>query len=373
VSSRGSAWLREERDAYVFGLLRCALGVLLFLQASRALSDWWDSGYFGDYWHLPIVPASLVPSHGVYAGLLAFELVAAACAIAGVWSRAALLGSSTTGLYLLLCDRLQYHNNRYALLLIAFLTAFTPCDRSFSARRGARALSPEARRAPTWARRLVQAQVSLIYGASALGKLADPDWRGGQVLAIRYLHTLSYLASQGVRVPRWLADVYTSPWYASATAKGAISLELFLALGLWQPRTRRFALWLGVLFHFGIELSARVELFSWLMWTAYLAFVTPECRERLLEVDPRSRVARLATVVLRRLDILARFDVHENADLLTSAGSIVRVTDRSGHAHTGWAAYAQIASAFPPLFAAWPLLAMLATFRERRQRSAAAP
>ncbi|HEY4159839.1 MAG TPA: hypothetical protein VGM29_17130, partial [Polyangiaceae bacterium] len=82
--------------------------------------------------------------------------------------------------------------------------------------------------------------------------------------------------------------------------------------------------------------------------------------------------ARLATFVLRRLDILARFDVHENAELLTSAGSAVRVTDRSGHAHTGLAACAQIASAFPPLFAAWPLLAIVAAIRERRRRDAVA-
>jgi hypothetical protein len=366
--NRPRAWLEEERDAHVLGLLRALIAGLLLLQTGRAWLEFRAGGFFRDYWHMSILPNRLGPPEWLYVALLWLALVASACALLGVWPRRALLLASVTGFYFLLCDRLQYHNNRYALLLIALLTSFLPSDRSFSVLRlGARALPPAERRAPTWARRLVQAQVSLIYAASALGKLADPDWRGGQVLAMRYLKTLYYLRMQGVSVPAWLASIYGSPWFASLTSKGAITLELFLAIGLWLPWTRAFALWLGVLFHLSIELSARVELFSWLMCSAYVAFVTLECRERALEFSRRSRAATALAWLVRRLDLLARFEVRESSEPEAPA---LLLRDRSGRAHTGAAALAQVARAFPPLFLLWPLLAAAALVWPARKRSA---
>jgi hypothetical protein len=47
-------------------------------------------------------------------------------------------------------------------------------------------------------------------------------------------------------------------------AKVIIGTELFIAGGLWWRRTRRLALVAAVAFHIGIQLTANVQIFSYL-------------------------------------------------------------------------------------------------------------
>jgi Vitamin K-dependent gamma-carboxylase len=294
------------------------------------------------------------------------QAVAAACAFLGLWPREALLSAASLGLFLLGLDRLQYHNNRYALLLLGFLLAFTPCDRSFLiAQRRAHTLPEAERVAPTFARYLFQVQVSLVYLGSACGKLFDDDWRGGQVLLVRFSSTAAFWAARGVTLPHSLELLLSSTWFASLAAKAAISTELFIALGMWFPRTRRLALWVGVWFHFSIEVSARVELFSWLMLASYLAFVVPEIRERRFELDPQRALGRALARALAVLDWCARFQIVER-----SGGESFTVRSRDGRTAHGLAGLGLLAEAVPVLFPLWLPLALLAKARERRASSA---
>ncbi len=359
-----AALFGEERDAYLLGLLRVAISVLLFLNCARLILELERQGYFADFFFLPMVPASLVPSRTAYELLLGMQAVLAVCAGLGVRPREALLGASSIGLFVLLCDRLQYHNNRYVLLLLGGLLSFTPCDRSFRlARRPAQWHLPEAARvAPTFARRLFQCQVSLVYLGSACGKLLDADWRGGQVLLLRFVKTAQICSEHGIALPQPVAQLLASAWFASAAAKAAISTELFIALGAWHPRTRRVALWIGVLFHFWIEVSARVELFSWLMWVSYLAFVTPELRERRFEFDPDHVLGRALARLVRLLDWCARFDV--SALPFGERGrAACYVTNRAGQRSDGLRGVTHLAEAVPLLFPLWLPLALLARVR----------
>ncbi len=355
------AWFfSEERDAYVLGLLRLALSVLLLLNGARLILELKNGGYFGDFFHLPVWPEALVPSAAEYALLLAVQAVAALFAFFGLWPRGSLLLASSVGLFLLGCDRLQYHNNRYALLLLGFLLAFTPCDRALLiARRRPHTLPLHARIAPTFARRLLQIQVSLVYLSSACGKLLDSDWRGGQVLHLRFESVAPFWASHGVPLPAWVARALSSAVLGSFAAKLAISTELFIALGLWFPRTRRAALWVGVLFHFWIEVSARVELFSWIMGASYLAFVTPELRERRFEYDPENQRGRALARLLHWLDWCARFEIAPRKASEPSAGAY-RVVGRDGVAARGLRGAALLAQATPLLFPFWLPLELLA-------------
>lgn len=362
-----NAWVRlfdEERDAYVLGLLRVALGALLFLNGGRLILDFERQGYFADFFFMPIVPGSLVPSRTVYELLLAGQAVAAACACLGWRPREALFGASSIGLFVLLCDRLQYHNNRYALLLLGGLLSLTPCDRSFLlVHRPAHWHLPEpARIAPTFARRLFQCQVSLVYLGSACGKLLDADWRGGQVLLLRFLKTAEICAQYGIPLPHPLAQLLSAAWFASAAAKAAITTELFILLGIWFPRTRRVALWVGVLFHFWIEVSARVELFSWLMGASYLAFVTPELRERRFEFDPDRAAGRALARSVLLLDWCARFDVTP-LPFGERGRAACYVTNREGCRRDGIGAVSHLAEALPLLFPFWLPLALITRTR----------
>lgn len=368
MTSARSAWsyfFREERDAYVLGLLRLAISTLIFLHSTRFILELQRDGYFADFFFVPIVPRAWVPSRAVFELLLAGEALGAVCAFLGWWPREALLVASSCGLFVLLCDRLQYHNNRYALLLLGWLLAFTPCDRAFRVGRRPVHLPESARVAPTFARRLFQIQVSLIYLGSACGKLLDPDWRGGQVLLLRFLKTTEICAQNGVPLPHSIEALLASAVFASLAAKAAISTELFIALGAWFRGTRRLALWVGVLFHFWIEVSARVELFSWLMWASYFAFVTPELCERRFEFDPDRVTGRALARLVALLDWCARF---EQKPLPYGERGRARcyVTNRQGRRADGLAGAALLAEAIPLLFPLWAPLALISRVRPER-------
>jgi hypothetical protein len=352
-----SRWLSEQRETYVLGLLRVGFALLLFGQLSRRALELWRGGYFGDVFHMPLVPAALVPSAGVYGCLLGAALLGCALSALGVFARPALFGAAALGLFCTLCDRLQYHNNRYQLLLLAMLVAVTPCDRSFSLVR-----TTELGPGPRWGARLVAFQVSIVYLASSLGKLFDADWRGGAVLRLRFAVAEPYLADYvGADLARACTDVITHPAFAALAATIAISSELFLAVGPWLRRTRILALWLGVVFHVSVELFARVELFSYTMLCSYLVFVTPELRERRLSWDTSRRIGRRFSRLFQRVDLLQRFE-HEQSP---TQPSLLETSDRDGERHQGLAAWRELARAVPPLFPLWLPLRLL-TLRRRR-------
>jgi hypothetical protein len=362
-NDRRTSFFGEERDAYVLGLLRLALSALLFLNGGRLILELCRGGYFGDFFHIPMVPEAWLPSATGYAVLLGVQALAAVFAFLGLWPREALFVASSLGLFVLTLDRLQYHNNRYALLLLGFLLAFTPCDRSFLIARKRHTMPEAERAAPTFTRRLFQSQVSLVYLGSACGKLLDPDWRGGQVLLLRFASTAPFWAARGVTLPNWLDTTLSSMLFASLAAKLAIGTELFIALGMWFPRTRRLALWVGVLFHFSIEVSARVELFSWLMVASYLSFVVPELRQRRFEFDAESALGRALARALLYLDWCARFQIAQRS---SDERASVFVTNREGRTEHGLRGAALLAEAIPVLFPFWVPLALLGWLAHRR-------
>src|SRR5579871_1856326 len=107
-------WRDEVGDAYVLGLARVALGVLLFLNALRLWSDLQDH-YFGDVFHVPFLPEALVPPAPVYRLMVVAQLLLPVLVVAGHGARLALFASAVIGAYGIACDRLQFHHNRWAL------------------------------------------------------------------------------------------------------------------------------------------------------------------------------------------------------------------------------------------------------------------
>lgn len=344
----------DERDAYVLGVLRIAAGVLVVVQTVQRLWETSRYGFFGDVFHLPIVPEWLVPSLSVYWLLQLGALAGGVLAVIGFHGRAGLLVSAAVGLFLLLANRLDYHNNRFALLLVALLAAFAPSDRSLRLAGGRPLSLPEAeRRAPALVTSLLRLTVSAVYVSSGGGKLLDPDWRSGQTMLLRFERGIEQLTERFGALPEALVSAYSSPVFASVAAKSAITLELLLAVGLWLPKARPLALYAGALFHLGIQLTARVELFSYVMAAAYIAFVTPEVRERVVELDPATASGRRLARALPFLDWLARFRVSART------GARLRITGRRGTAQEGPAGLAELARGIPLLFPLWlPLAAV---------------
>jgi hypothetical protein len=346
-------WRDETGDPYVLGLVRVALGVLLLGNALRAGREL-VRGYFGDVFHWPLLPEALVPSRGVYAVVVGLQMALAMLVVVGTKARFALAASALIGAFVLACDRLGYHHNRYALFCYALLLSFAPCDRSF--RLGA----PVDRVGPLWAARLAALQVSIVYVASSGSKLFDPDWRGGTVILERLRLYGGRAVAAGVPA-RWIEGI-AQPGPASLLAKLAIATELFVAIGLWSRRTRALALWAGVWFHLTIEVTSRVEGFTWLTLAMYALFVTPDVRARRLSFD-KSRVAgRASEWVVARLDWLARFQVEPAVAGQVPPRRIAIAVDRDGRTATGVRALALVTRCTPLLFPLWVLLAAAAWF-----------
>src|SRR3954451_12387127 len=112
-------WQTETGDAYLISLVRAVFGVLLVLSALRELDELRAGPYFGDVYHLPLLPEAMVPNRSVFLAIAVAQLVFGLLVAAGRFARPLLLASAWLGIYLLLCDRLSYHNNRYALFLLS--------------------------------------------------------------------------------------------------------------------------------------------------------------------------------------------------------------------------------------------------------------
>jgi hypothetical protein len=341
-------WQREQGDTRALALVRVGLGLFLASQAVRQALEL-RATYFGDRFHLPFLPEAWVAPRSLYVALVAAQLVVAAMAVLGAWARPALLVGALLGLYVLLCDRLQFHHNRYTLLLFSGLLAFSPCDRYFAVRCG------DERTGLLWAQRLSQLQLAIIYVASGGSKLLDPDWRSGVVISDRITRFAAIPLSAGI--PHAVVELFCAPTVASVVAKLAIATELLLAVALFRPRLRACALWWGMMFHLTIEITSKVEIFTWLTLTLYLLFITPDVRAREIRFDPERH--DLVAVVVRTLDWLGRFT------LTPVPGAPLVVLDRDGTCATGLEGLVLLTRALPIAFPLWLPLAALAKLKAR--------
>jgi hypothetical protein len=349
----------EIADGYVLGPVRAMVGALLLWHALVSAEDLAKLGYFGDGYHAPMIPDLLVPSHRVYALVLALRVCLAVMVTIGVWARPALAASALLGAWILLCDRNQFHHNRYSLYCYAFLLAFTPCDRSW---RAVESAVIEPRRGPFWAVRLAQLQVSLVYLASGGSKLLDPDWRDGLVLADRVARHVHVAVAAGV--PRRVVEWFARADVASAVARLAIMTELIVCVALWVRPLRVVGIWWAVWFHVVIQLTAKVETFTVMQLAMFGLFVTPDYRPRKIFFDPSRFWGKLSRTFVPALDWFARVEIKPWEPDDQSGHSVV-VVRRDGGRVTGIRAFAMIARCIPLLFPIWAPIALLASFTKQ--------
>lgn len=239
----------------------------------------------------------------------------------------------------------HFRHNRAFLLFLLAAVALSDSGRvlSLDARRrrtrtGAAPADPADDLGTVWPLWLLRVLAASVYLASGISKLIDPDWSGGLVLwdrAVRHQHLVRE------HVPEPIADVVvqvvTTRWVHTIASPIAVAMELFIGIGLWFGRTRLAAIWVAIFFHVSIELSASVEVFSLAAIAALVIWATPSTRDRIAVVPDATWV--------RRLDWLARFEVHERP------GAELTVTDRDGTAHTGatarWLLWSRLPLVFP--------------------------
>jgi hypothetical protein len=207
-------------------------------------------------------------------------------------------------------------------------------------------------------------EASVVYGASGLSKLLDPDWFGGAVTWDRVVQKRDRLAA--TPLPDWVVSALTDRTFHAYAAKLIVLTELFIAAGLWWRGTRYAAVWLAVCFHLSIELSANVEVFSYLGIAALVIWAVPATRDRVLVVNPAAPVQRRLATAVGRLDWLGRFRIET-----ARPGSPGRVVDRDGRVLRGGSAVAFALSRLP--VTAWFALPVLLLLRLPRRRIGGQP
>jgi hypothetical protein len=153
----------------------------------------------------------------------------------------------------------------------------------------------------------------------------------------------------------------------AGAAKFIVLTELFIAAGLWSRRTRYAAVWVAVAFHTSIQMSASVEVFSFLAISVLVAWAVPSTRDRVLRLDVTDPAQRRLRNAVAALDWLARFRVEP-----APPGSAVALVDRDGTMVRGKAAIAFTFSRLP--LTAWfalPTLLLPSVRRARRVEAVA--
>lgn len=348
-------------------LLRILVAPIVLLHLRPLLEDAMDGRIYRDHFYEPY--ASWYPElpRGAYVALLWVAAVAAVAMMLGLLARAATITVAVIITYDLFLSTTNFHNNRAYLVIVLAALAVTPCDRELAldarwrARwRARRGQPPLPTTSPGWPLWLLRFEAATVYGASGLSKLVDGDWFGGTVTWHRLTRVRDQLEASVL--PPWAIDVLTNRDFHTFAAKLIVATELFIAAGFWSRRTRYAAVWVAVCFHVAIQVSARVEVFSYLAISALVIWAVPSTRDRTLTLDPANRSHRALASGIAMLDWLARFRVQHGPP-----GSPVAVADRDGTVTYGGRAVAFAASRLP--LTAWFALPVVAVDRLTRRFS----
>lgn len=331
-------------------LLRVLVGPVVLLHLRPFLADSAGGHIYRDTFHEPYAAWYPELPRALYVALLWAGAAAALAMTVGLVTRVATAATFGVVAYNLFLSTTHVHNNRAYLVIVLAALAVAPCGRELSVdawRRRRRGLPPLPLTAPAWPLLLLRFEASVVYGASGLSKLVDPDWFGGTVTWHRVVRVRDELVASPL--PGWAIDVLDERSFHTYAAKVIVLTEIFIALALWWRVTRDAAVWVAVVFHVSIQLTARVEVFSYLAVAALVIWAVPVTRDRVLVVDPRRAAHRWLAVLVRRLDWLARFRIAPG-----SPGEPVTVIDRGGRVLTGARATALTLSRLP--VTAWPAL-----------------
>lgn len=118
---------------------------------------------------------------------------------------------------------------------------------------------------PPWAQRLLQLQLTAIYFQCFWTKLSGKVWLDGS--AVYYILKTDHYSHLG------LAQLSSNFLLCQLLCWFTLATEFSLFTLIWFKRTRYFALALGVLFHFGIDLCMNLPMFEYYFIALFLLFL----------------------------------------------------------------------------------------------------
>jgi len=221
-----------------------------FLQGTSPLLGWPTNAYhaaFAGWSWPPVIVAALCIAR-------TFGIVAL---LVGCFSRIAGPLTGICGYLILLQDELGYVQTLHLLYASAILLGMADSGCAFALRRD----RPISWLSSIW---LMRIWVASIYFWASLAKIRV-DWLSGEALAV--FHRYGGLTGPG-------ADVLLATEARRMAVAGSITLvEFLLGPALLYDRTRKVALPCAYVFHFGVEVVARPDLFGYAMSALLLVFL----------------------------------------------------------------------------------------------------
>ena len=267
------------------------------------------------------------------------------------------------------------------LLVTLFLMCITPYHGDYFSVDALRKPNPEAYKTPRpfFLQRLLQLQIASTFFYTALYKIS---FRGNW-LSANPIHYLMNYPPQGVTknflLKEWMAS---QPAFCYWVGIFIIAMEMSMPFLLFNPKTRRSAILMGVLFHIVLLLTLDVPaIFFFLFPAQMLLFIHPqsqvdwiERRRSLNAQSPRYKIVydghcqfcQHSVQQLKVMDLFFRcdyvdFQAMENLELLhsslnkPSAASQLHLITPDGKIYGGFLAFRQMGWLMPMLYPLLPL------------------
>jgi hypothetical protein len=276
MTERWNRFWFEEIPVEIYSILRMLFGVLGLLSVIGLLDlplFWSCDGLVASR------GSSLCQSWGnLYPySILAGSLISFAAMAVGFYTRAAVICAFASVSLIARWNSLPLSSAHQVLRAFLFCLIWADCGKkwSFDAWLNRPSENDESNRGPIWPLRLFQIQVAAVYLITALWKINSVLWRDGS--ALHYI----FQYPEFRRFPQ-LASPSLDSWTTVATY-ATLAWELGFAFLVLHPRTRRWALVLGIVSHLGMWATLELGPFSWIMVASYVAFVDPDWFHRRLE------------------------------------------------------------------------------------------
>jgi hypothetical protein len=210
-------------------------------------------------------------SHRFVIGLYFFYGIVIVSSLIGFYTRPSLVA-------VLICMVSFHQRNIWTLSssevlirIITILLIFTPCGHSFSLDSVIGKIFKKfkkKRNSPVWGQRLIQIQLSVVYLWTAWHKLKGETWFEGT--AIYYATRIENLTN--FTIPYVLDSLI----FIKLMTWGTLLLEFSLGILIWFKEFRKPLIFIGVIFHLGIELIMSIPFFEWIMMALLMNFFSPE-------------------------------------------------------------------------------------------------
>ncbi|MBL8060403.1 MAG: HTTM domain-containing protein [Chthonomonas sp.] len=269
-------WIFGWGSPFTLGVYRAVLGGLAavcLLLLSLDFNTWYtesglatarDAEYWaGPIWHLNLLQG--VTSAPVTATLFGLTLISAILSTFGLWTRFSTIALAVGMITL-------HHRNPFilnggdTLLRISLITlAVSPCGADFSLDRLLRERKglPVLDSVSLWPQRLIQIQMTLVYGTTVWHKLNGVHWIDG---------TAAWYPGRLLEFDRFPTPLWVDlPPFLQAATWGTLIVEAALAyLVYWRP-ARKWVLLSGVALHAVIEYRFNIPLFAFISVAQYLS------------------------------------------------------------------------------------------------------